>query len=207
MTEGLINLVDDDSSHDVQGAHDREQDEQHEERLPTSRFPSSGPSPTARRAFPAHAAHAGGPGGAPSPVGVVVPPPRQSYPMGGNAPGGLYPSEPPAPLPRTSWWRSLIASTVSPGPDGVEEDSADRRIGKTCLGMAFGFALLSLLVGLRAAPAEPPAVAVAIVTSRTLIALGLIAFGYAAMRVGERFFAPRAQGPQATRGESSLHSR
>ncbi len=198
MTEGLINLVDDDSSHDVHG------NEDHEERLPTSRFPSSGPSPTARRAFAPHAAPAVG---APGPVGVVVPPARQSYPMGGNAPGGLYPSEPPAPLPRTSWWRSLIAPTVSPGPDGAEEESADRRIGKTCLGMAFGFALLSLLVGLRAAPAEPPAVAVAVVTSRTIIALGLIAFGYAAMRVGERFFAPRAQGTQATRGESSSHSR
>ena len=30
------------------------------------------------------------------------------------------------------------------GPGGVEEESADRRIGKTCLGMAFGFALLHL---------------------------------------------------------------
>jgi hypothetical protein len=199
MTEGLINLVDDDSSHDVHGGLESEH---HAEQLPTSRFPSSGPSPTARRAFAPHAVHAGGPVGAPGPVGVVVPPARQSYPMGGNAPGGLYPSEPPAPLPRTSWWRSLIASTVSPGPDAAEEESADRRIGKTCLGMAFGFALLSLLVGLRAAPAEPPAVAVAIVTSRTIIALGLIAFGYAAMRVGERFFAPRAKG-----GESSPHSR
>ena len=182
MTEGLINLVDDDSSHDVQGD---------EERLPTSRFPPSGPTPAGRRSFPAHVA---GPMGAPGPVGLVVPPARQSYPMGGNAPGGLYPSEPPASLPRTSWWRSLIASTVAPGPESSEEENADRRIGKTCLGMAFGFALLALLVGLRAAPAEPPPVAVAIVTSRTLIALGLIAFGYAALRVGERFLAPRAKG-------------
>lgn len=188
MTEGLINLVDDDSSHDVHGGHGDD------ERLPTSRFPSHAPPPgsPARRPF-APVGQIAGQIGAPGSVGVVVPPARQSYPMGGNAPGGLYPSEPPAPLPRTSWWRSLIASTVAPGPDGTEEESADRRIGKTCLGMAFGFALLSLLVGLRAAPVEPPPVAVAIVTSRTIIALGLIAFGYAALRVGERFFAPRTK--------------
>jgi hypothetical protein len=68
--------------------------------------------------------------------------------------------------------------------------------------MAFGFALLALLVGLRAAPSETPSVAVAIVTSRTVIALGLIAFGYAALRVGERFVAPRSKA-----GELASHSR
>jgi hypothetical protein len=193
MTEGLINLVEDDSSHDVHGAHEDE------EQLRTSRFPPSAAIPQAKRPFAP--AHVSGQAGAPGPVGVVVPPPRQSYPMGGNAPGGLYPSEPPPPLPRTSWWRSLIASTVAPGP-GTEEESADRRIGKTCLGMAFGFALLALLVGLRGAPAEPSAVAVAIVTSRTVVALGLIAFGYGALRVGERFFTPRSKAI-----ESVSHSR
>src|SRR5579862_4314023 len=202
MNEGLINLVDDDSSHDVHGGEHGD-----EERLPSPRFAPQGSAPQHR-----HPSFSPGPvsGQVPaaSPVGVVVPPPRQSYPMGGNAPGGLYPSEPPAPLPRTSWWRSLIASTVSPAspaspaPDSSQQESADRRIGKTCLGMAFGFALLALLVGLRAAPSETPSVAVAIVTSRTVIALGLIAFGYAALRVGERFVAPRAK-----MGESVTHSR
>lgn len=203
MTEGLINLVDDDSSHDVHGAPGTLATPATpatlaDEELRTSRFPASAGIPQAKRPFAP--AHLSGQVGAPGPVGVVVPPPRQSYPMGGNAPGGLYPSEPPAPLPRTSWWRSLIAATAAPGPG--TEDSADWRIGKTCLGMAFGFALLALLVGLRAAPAEPPAVAVAIVTSRTIIALGLIAFGYAALRVGERFITPRSKA-----GESVSHSR
>ncbi|MGH7439243.1 MAG: hypothetical protein ACRENE_26455 [Polyangiaceae bacterium] len=182
MSEGLINLVDDDSSHDVHDAHGQD------ERLATTRFPpqSSVPPP----------GHASGRRPAAPAVGMVVPPARASDPAGASPlRGGLYPSEPPAPLPRTSWWRSLIASSVtqpsgpeaSPSPEALQEESADRRVGKTCLGMAFGFALLALLVALRSSPGETPAVAVAIVTSRTLIALALIAFGYGVLRAGERF--------------------
>jgi hypothetical protein len=104
--------------------------------------------------------------------------------------GRLYPSEAPAPLPRTSWWRSLIAATMA--PPAHEDENADRRVGKAFVGLALGFALVALLVGLRSAPADSPAVAVAMVTSRTVVALGLLAFGYALLRMGERLLAPRS---------------
>ena len=67
------------------------------------------------------------------------------------------------------------------------EDSAERRIGRVCVGLSLGFAFAALVVGLRSAPADSAGVAVAIVTSRTVIALGILGFGYAFLRMGERF--------------------
>src|SRR5271165_3221060 len=125
MNEGLINLVDDDSSRDVQAGGGMPADE---DRLATSRLQAHVPPPPPSRR-PA------------VPGGVVVPPPRQSYPMGTASPGGggmLYPSEPPAAMPRTSWWRSLIASTLAPAANaGQREESTERRaflIGQVCVG-------------------------------------------------------------------------
>jgi hypothetical protein len=106
----------------------------------------------------------------------------------------LYPSEPPAAaMPRTSWWRSLIASTLT--PPSREEESADRRMGKTCVGLSLGFAFAALLVGLRSAPSEAPAVAVAVVTARTVVSLALLAFGYGLLRAGERFLTRSSRTP------------
>lgn len=103
----------------------------------------------------------------------------------------LYPSEPPAALPRTSWWRSLIASTLAPA-DVAREERGEKRIGLTCVGLALAFAVASLIVGLRPAPGDATSVAVAVIASRTAIALGLNAFGYALLRMGERFLKLRA---------------
>src|SRR5580704_747037 len=99
MTEGLINLVDDDSSQDVHSPGMPASDD----RLATTRLPGHAPPPPPPSRRPSsHGSQA-------SAQGVVVPPARQSYPTGAASPGGaLYPSEPPSAMPRTSWWRSLI---------------------------------------------------------------------------------------------------
>ncbi len=175
MTEGLINLVDDDSSQDVQGGPPGSGEE---DRLATSRLQAHVPPPVpSRRAQPPQAA---------------VPPPRPSYPTGAGAPRTmLYPSEPPAALPRTSWWRALIASTLAPA--APEEAIAERRVGAACIGFAVVFSLTALLVGLRGAPPDAPApgIAVAVVLARGALALGLLAFGYALLRMGERLLTSR----------------
>jgi hypothetical protein len=179
MTEGLINLVDDDSSQDVQAAHPVSADE---DRLATSRLQAHAPLPVpSRRPQSPQATGA-----------AVVPPPRPSYPTGAGAPRTmLYPSEPPAALPRTSWWRSLIASTLAPAAQ--EDATAERRAGAACIGFAVVFSLTALLVGLRAAPSDAaaPGIAVAVVLARAALALGLLAFGYALLRMGERLLTPR----------------
>lgn len=186
MNEGLINLVDDDSSRDVQAGGPSEED-----RLATSRLQAHvPPPPPSRRPAP--------------PGGVVVPPPRQSYPMGTASPGGmLYPSEPPAAMPRTSWWRSLIAATLAPAANAAApEDHAERRtvlVGQICVGSAVGMAFVALIVGLRGAPAEASAaVAVAVVAARAVLALGLLAFAYALLSMGARMLAGRG----STKSES-----
>jgi hypothetical protein len=176
MTEGLINLVDDDSSQDVQGANPASAEE---DRLATSRLQAHVTPPVStRRPQP--------------PQGAVVPPPRPSYPGGAGAPRAmLYPSEPPAALPRTSWWRSLIASTLAPA---AQEDAiSERRAGAACIGFAVAFSLTALLVGLRGAPSDAaaPGVAVAVVLARAALAIGLLAFSYALLRMGERLLTSR----------------
>jgi hypothetical protein len=170
MTEGLINLVDDDSSRDVQGTVGTPG----EDHMETSRFTAQVPRPGSTRQ--------------PSvPQALVVPPPRSSSPTGAIPQGGLYPSEPPAALPRTSWWRSLIASTLAPtAPEG---EASAQLTGRICLGFALFFSLTALFAGLRGAPldASAPSVAVAVVVARVVLALGLLAFAHTLVRMGERF--------------------
>jgi hypothetical protein len=183
MNEGLMNLVDDDSSRDIpQQGHAEPEDH-----LATTRLPHE----LGFRHAGIPAGPAGRPLGAPQ---VVVPPPRQSYPTGAASPGGmLYPSEAPAALPRTSWWRSLIASTISPS---ATEEAAGRRMGTFTIGTALVFALTALVVGLRGAPdAASPAIAVALVAARGALALGLLAFSYALLRMGERLLASTDRKP------------
>jgi hypothetical protein len=175
-----MNLVEDDSSRDIQphSGHGEAED-----RLATSRLQAHVLPPA--------------PGGRPqvSPQ-VLVPPPRQSYPTGAASPGGmLYPSEPPKALPRTSWWRALIASTLSPP---AAEEQAGRRMGTFTIGTALVFALTSLVVGLRGSPEAPSAsIAIALVVARGALALGLLAFSFALLRVGERLLSPADRKPGA----------
>ena len=111
------------------------------------------------------------------------------------------------PQPRTSWWKALLTAT-SPPPSNVvsvptDERVVRRRIGATCAGMAIGFVILALALGLRGAePAFSPAVAAAMVVARAMISLGFLAFGYALLRMAERFFVSR---PESSHSSSNLH--
>lgn len=178
-----MNLVDDDSSRDIpQQGHGEPEDH-----LATTRLPHElGLRPAGVPPVPGSR-----PLGAPQ---VLVPPARQSYPTGTASPGGmLYPSEAPAALPRTSWWRSLIASTISPS---ATEEAASRRMGTFTIGTALVFALTALVVGLRGSPDAPsPAIAVAMVVARGALALGLLAFSYALLRMGERLLGTNDRKP------------
>jgi hypothetical protein len=193
MNEGLMNLVDDDSSREIpQPVHGEAEDH-----LATSRLQSHDPDV---RHVGLGARHAGLPSvprpHAPSSPQVLVPPPRQSYPTSASpAAGPLYPSEAPRALPRTSWWRALIASTMSPTST---EEAAGRRIGMFTIGSALVFALTALVVGLRGSPDAPsPAIAVAIVVARGALALGLLAFSFGLLRAGERLLAGADRKPGA----------
>ena len=57
------------------------------------------------------------------------------------------------PQPRTSWWKALLTATYPPPPSiapiQTDERVVRRRIGATCAGMAIGFAILALALGLR----------------------------------------------------------
>jgi hypothetical protein len=143
-----------------------------------------------------------------------VPPPASATPTippsmpPSFAPSGTYRSDG---QPTNSWWRALLATTLPPQapsvvPELVPESTAEdrerllrRRIGATCAGMAIGFVILALALGLRGAePAYSPAVAAAVVVSRSIVALGFLGFGYALLRMAERVLTGRS--------ERSLHS-
>jgi len=64
-----------------------------------------------------------------------------------------------------------------------------RRIGATCAGMALGFVILALALGLRGAePAYSPTVSAALVIARAMVALGFLGFGYGMLQMAERLF-------------------
>jgi hypothetical protein len=82
----------------------------------------------------------------------------------------------------------------------MEERMTRRRIGATCAGMALGFVILALALGLRGAePGYVPVVSAAVILSRSLVALGFLGFGYGLLRMAERFLVP-------ARGETSSRS-
>jgi hypothetical protein len=106
------------------------------------------------------------------------------------------------PQPRTSWWKALLTATQPPPSNTIPVPATDdriirRRVGATCAGMAIGFVILALALGLRGAePAFSPMVAAAMVLSRSIIAIGFLAFGYGLLRMAERLFsASRSDGP------------
>ena len=111
------------------------------------------------------------------------------------------------PQPRTSWWKALLTATYPPPasvPAPTDERVIRRRIGATCAGMAIGFVILALALGLRGAePAFSPAVAAAMVVARAIIAVGFLAFGYGLLRMAERFFTSRSA--EVASSSSHLH--
>jgi hypothetical protein len=107
-----------------------------------------------------------------------------------------YPSEPPAPLPRTSWWRTLLDSTLAP-PAATDSHALQRRIGATCGGLALAFVAVALVVGLRGVPSQAagaPAAAIVVIVARTVIAAGMLGLAYVLLRMGERFYAEGLRG-------------
>jgi hypothetical protein len=108
------------------------------------------------------------------------------------------------PQPRTSWWKALLTATQPPPSNTIPVPATDervvrRRIGATCAGMAIGFVILALALGLRGAePAFSPMVAAAMVLARALIAVGFLAFGYGLLRMAERFFVSRSDAPPSS---------
>ncbi|HTB74864.1 MAG TPA: hypothetical protein VK762_16555 [Polyangiaceae bacterium] len=160
MNEAHIDLTAQDSSQEVADAVD--------DRLLTRRLPPMTPPP---------------------PRVASVPP---SSPPPAMAPSGMYPSNSAGTTqPRTSWWHALLTSTFPPPSLApavpTDERILKRRVGATCAGMALGFVILALALGLRGAEAAyTPTVTAALVLGRSLVAVGFLAFGYGLLRMAER---------------------
>jgi hypothetical protein len=164
MNEAHIDLTAQDSSQEVTDAAD--------DRLLTRRLPPMTPPP---------------------PRAASVPPSSPPPPF---APSGMYPSSGAGSAgttvqPRTSWWQSLLTATAPPPSMApalpADERVLKRRIGATCAGMALGFVILALALGLRGAEAAySPTVTAALVLGRSLVAVGFLAFGYGLLRMAER---------------------
>jgi hypothetical protein len=159
MNEANIDLTAQDSSQEVSDADDR---------LLTRRLPPITPPP---------------------PRVASVPP---SSPPPSFAPSGTYLASGPS-QPRTSWWHALLTATFPPPSLApavmvlTDERIMRRRIGATCAGMALGFVILALALGLRGSePAFSPTVGAALVIARALVALGFLGFGYGLLRMAER---------------------
>jgi hypothetical protein len=174
MTEAQIDLAAQDSSHEMTA-------DMPDDRLLTTRLPPITPPPIR-----------------PASVPPSSPPPS-------FAPSGTYRAEVRSSVqPRPSWWQSLLTATFpptsyAPYPSApTDERVLRRRVGATCAGMALGFVILALALGLRSVePSYSPVVSAALVLSRSLVALGFLAFGHSLLRMAERFFVNRPDSPSA----------
>jgi hypothetical protein len=126
----------------------------------------------------------------------ITPPPMRpsSAPPPGGAftASGTFPTEIAGPQSRPSWWQALLSVTSAPpslSPAPTDERVLRRRIGATCAGMAIGFVILALALGLRGVePSYSPTVSAALILARALVALGFLGFGYGLLRMAERLF-------------------
>lgn len=120
---------------------------------------------------------------------ALAPPPRPSRRTS-------QPPMPPLAEPKTSWWRALLASTLGPPSPGITAGDArtvDLRISAICAGAALVLFLVALGVGLAGAPSQTPAIAVAVVAARSVLALGLLGVAFSLLRMAERFFTRRSE--------------
>jgi len=180
MSEGTIHLADQDSASDLDAAARRSAPAD-PDRLATVRNPPPAPSPGRKPHVPA----------------LAVPPPPGSSPQapaGFTSDGALrYATEPPPALPRTSWWRALITSTLAP-PLPLDERTLNRRLGLACVLASPLLVGLALVIGLRGDPStSSPTLSFAIIIARALLALGMLAFSHSLLKMGERLFTPSSR--------------
>jgi hypothetical protein len=126
----------------------------------------------------------------PPPTSVSSPPPL-SLSSGGE--GGTHHGSEPAPgVRKPSWLRSLLTTSFPP-PSRERLPGVHLPVSAQTAGTAFAvlgllFAVVALVTGLRGAPSETlaPAVAAALVIARALVALGAGALSFAMFRQAER---------------------
>jgi hypothetical protein len=121
------------------------------------------------------------------------PPPATAPSIGIAAAGHAAHREPVAPASsKPSWLAALLSSTVP--PPATERTSPAAPVSPTVAGAVFvtiglAFAIVSLVTGLRGAPADgemAPAVAAALVIGRALVALGAGALSFVMLLRAER---------------------
>jgi|HubBroStandDraft_1064217.scaffolds.fasta_scaffold221117_2 hypothetical protein len=111
---------------------------------------------------------------------------RRSAPVDMDRLTTIRNTAPPPALPRTSWWRALISSTLAP-PLPLDDRTLTRRVGVTCVAVAVVLIFVSLAIGLRGDPsASSPMLSFAIVIARAVVALGILALCHSLLRMGER---------------------
>jgi hypothetical protein len=133
---------------------------------------------------------------------VSVPPPAPlSISVKGEG-AARHPSEPAPDVSKPSWLRNLLTTSFPP-PAPVRAPGVHLPISPQTAGTVFAvlgllFAVLALVTGLRGAPPETlaPAVAASLVIARAVVALGAGALSFAMFRQAERLLVdePPAKG-------------
>jgi hypothetical protein len=173
----------DDPSYDAGGA--ERAPSAPDDRLATTRLPPLAPPPQKQRV----------PSTPPPPAVQLGPGVSQLYASDGMARPAMSSSV----QPRTSWWRTFLASP-SAGPP-LSNRAVEKGVGMACAGLSLVLLVFGLAVGLRGAPplsSRSPTVDAALVIAHALVGLGLLAFGAALLLIGERFFVGRS-GPDGAR--------
>jgi hypothetical protein len=136
------------------------------------------------------------------PQPAAVPPPESISRSPGSLPthsppamgerGPRSPSEPASDAQKPSWLRALLTTTFPPPAParqpGVPAPVSAQTAGAVFAALGLVFALVALVTGLRGAPSEPiaPAVAACLVIARAFVALGAGALSFAMFRQAER---------------------
>jgi hypothetical protein len=179
MSDAKYDLTREESDSDVESRRDRPSASP-DDHLMTRRMPAISPPPMR-------------PGTLSSPPPPPAIPRMPSFVPGieGVGSAGYSTDAPAGAQPRASWWRALLTTTFAPAASAsaLDANALRRRMAAACAGLALGLVLLALVLGFRSAPSLEPAVAAAVVVSRALVALGMIAFGGALLRTAERFLA------------------
>jgi hypothetical protein len=191
MSEPKFDLTGDESEHDV-GRH-LPPSMAPEDHLQTTRLPAISPPPVGLFSS------------APPSAVVAVAPRLPSFDPSPDDSVAPPSSTTDAPAGRPSWWRGLLTATFAPPGAGAipaRERVLRRRTAAVVALLGGMLVITSLVAGLRGPPAVDAAVAATAVASRTVMALGILAFAHALLRAAERLFfgAPPLDSPEAPRG-------